>query len=201
MRRLLPLLLLCALLSTGCQRLVQVEAVPLRAAAVDAPEQSLVYAADGSLIATLRLANRVNVARGDLSEVLVEAVVAAEDRRFWSHAGIDLRAVARAAVANRRAGRVVQGGSTITQQLVKNHYFPDAEDSLARKSAEARLALQLGSRASKDQILADYLNTVYLGEGTYGQAAAQHYFDLDVDDRRLPQAALLAAMIRSPGSS
>ncbi len=191
--------LACCLLLAGCSRLVRLEPLPLPTGAVAAPEQSLVYAADGSLIATLRFANRVNVERGDIPQVLVDAVLAAEDRRFYDHAGVDLRAVARAAVANQRAGQVVQGGSTLTQQLVKNRYFPDAAETLERKSAEARLALALERDATKDEILTDYLNTVYLGEGAYGiQAAARHYFGTDAAELTLPQAALLAGQIRSP---
>ncbi|MDP9405654.1 MAG: transglycosylase domain-containing protein, partial [Actinomycetota bacterium] len=198
MRR-VPVALLCCLLLAGCSRLVRLEARPLPTAAVAAPEQSLVYAADGSVIATLRFANRVNVERNDIPPVVIDAVLAAEDRRFYEHAGVDLRAVARAAVANRRAGRVVQGGSTLTQQLVKNRYFPDAAETLERKSAEARLALALERDATKDEILTDYLNTVYFGDGAYGiQAAARHYVGTDAADLTLPQAALLAGLIRSP---
>jgi membrane peptidoglycan carboxypeptidase len=197
-RRLVPLLLAC-LLAAGCESFVAVQFRPIEVVPVAVPEQTLIYAADGSLIATLRFANRVAVDREDLPDVLVDAVVAAEDRRFYNHGGVDARAIVRAALANRRAGQIVQGGSTITQQLIKNRYFPEAEDTLARKSAEARLALELEQNATKDEILLDYLNTVYFGAGAYGiQAAAQTYFGLDVSELGLPEAALLAGLIRSP---
>ncbi|MBA3374045.1 MAG: transglycosylase domain-containing protein, partial [Euzebyaceae bacterium] len=123
-RRWLPVLLACALSAAGCSQLVQVEAVPLRAKPASVAEQTLVYASDGSVIATLRVQNRVIIGRDDVPQVLIDAVLGAEDRRFYRHDGIDLRAIARAAIANQRAGTVVQGGSTITQQLVKNRYFP-----------------------------------------------------------------------------
>jgi penicillin-binding protein 1A len=178
---------------------VQVEAVPLRAKPVANAEQTLVYAADGSAIATLRVQNRVTIDRDDVPQVLVDAVLGAEDRRFYHHDGIDVRAIARAAIANQRAGTVVQGGSTITQQLVKNRYFRSAPQTLRRKSVEVRLALRLERERSKDEILTDYLNTIYLGEGAYGvQAAARHYFGINAARLRLPQAALLAGLIRSP---
>ncbi|MDQ3537816.1 MAG: transglycosylase domain-containing protein [Actinomycetota bacterium] len=178
---------------------MQVEAVALRAKPAPNAEQTLVYAADGSVIATLRVQNRVIIGRDDVPQVLIDAVLGAEDRRFYRHDGIDLRAIARAAIANQRAGTVVQGGSTITQQLVKNRYFPDAPQTLRRKSVEVRLALRVERERSKDEILVDYLNTIYLGEGTYGvQAAARHYFGIDAAGLRLPQAALLAGLIRSP---
>jgi membrane peptidoglycan carboxypeptidase len=191
----LPLLLAACLLA-GCSSLVTVSIAEVEAEPVDLPQQSIVYAADGSQIATLRFANRVNVSRADLPEVLVDAVVAAEDRRFFSHRGVDPRAIARAALANQRAGEVVQGGSTITQQLVKNRYFPDAEDTLERKADEAVLALELEEERTKDEILVDYLNTIYLGAGAYGvQAAARTYFGRDVAGVTLEQAALLAGLI------
>ena len=178
---------------------MQVEAVPLRAKPSSVAEQTLVYASDGSVIATLRVQNRVTIDRDDVPQVLVDAVLGAEDRRFYRHDGIDVRAIARAALANQRAGTVVQGGSTITQQLVKNRYFRDAPQTLRRKSAEMRLALRVELERSKDEILTDYLNTIYLGEGAYGvQAAARHYFGIDAARLRLPQAALLAGLIRSP---
>jgi membrane peptidoglycan carboxypeptidase len=200
-RRVIPLLCL-VLLASSCSQLVDVQVVPVEARPVDAPEQSLVYAADGTLIATLRYANREAVDRESLPQVLIDAVVSAEDRRFYAHPGVDARAIARAALANQRAGRVVQGGSTLTQQLVKNRYFPDAEDTLDRKADEAMLALELERTHTKDEILVDYLNTVYFGAGAYGiKAAATTYFATTVQDLTLPQAALLAGLLRSPESA
>ncbi len=129
---------------------------------------------------------------------LRDAVVAIEDRRFYSHHGVDVRAIARAAVVNANEGEVVEGGSTITQQLVKNLYVGTAE-TFRRKLDEASLAWQLEDRLSKDQILTKYLNTVYFGEGAYGvQSAAQTYFSIDARDLTLAQSALVAGLIAAP---
>jgi membrane peptidoglycan carboxypeptidase len=200
MRRGVGLLLLCALVA-GCAG-IDVRWADLTVEAQDTPTQTRMYAADGSLIATLRVHNRDLVTRDELPDVLLDAVVAAEDHRFYDHDGVDLRAIARAVVANRRAGQVVEGGSTITQQLVKNRYFPDADETLDRKIAEGRLALEFETVRSKDEILTDYLNTVYFGTGAYGiAAAARTYFDVEAGDLDLTQAALLAGLIRSPESA
>ena len=162
-------------------------------------EQSFVYAADGSLIATLRFNNREPVVFDDLPEHLIQAVISAEDRRFYEHDGVDPRAVARAWVANRRAGGIVQGGSTITQQLIKNRYFPEAQNTLERKSTEAHLAYELEQESTKEQILTDYLNTIYLGAGAYGiEAAAQTYFGVTTAELTVGQSATIAGLIRSP---
>jgi penicillin-binding protein 1A len=124
--------------------------------------------------------------------------VAIEDQRFWEHSGVDLKALLRAAYVNATEGRIVSGASTITQQLVKNLYVGD-EESLSRKIKEAYLAYQLEQRRAKEQILTKYLNTVYFGNGAYGvQAAAQTYFDIDATALTLPQASLLAGLIRAP---
>ncbi|HUH07224.1 MAG TPA: transglycosylase domain-containing protein [Egibacteraceae bacterium] len=202
MRRSLWLTVPLCLLLSGCGQLVTVDTAPIDLKPIDTPEQSLVYAADGSLIATLRLDNREKVKREDLPDVLVDAVIAAEDRRFLSHDGVDLRAIARAALANQRAGHIVEGGSTITQQLIKNRYFPKAEETLERKALEAHLARNLEKDKTKDEILVDYFNTVYLGAGAYGiQAAARTYFGIDVAELDLAQAALVVGLIRSPESA
>lgn len=126
------------------------------------------------------------------------AVLAIEDRRFYGHPGIDVMGLARAAVANIAAGRVVQGGSTITQQVAKN-LFLTPERSLGRKIREVLLALWLERTFTKDQILTLYLNRVYLGAGTYGIAAAsQRYFGRDPDELTLYQAAVLAGLLKAP---
>jgi len=163
------------------------------------PETSFLYAADGTLITRLHAGeDRVVVRSADIPEVMRDAVVAIEDQRFWQHRGIDLRALLRAAYVNATEGRVVQGASTITQQLVKNLYL-STEDTVTRKINEAYLAWQLEHERTKDQILTRYLNTVYFGNGAYGvQAAAQTYFDVDAAELTLPQAALLAGAIRAP---
>ena len=188
-----------AVVTAGCGDLVRVQLDPVERPPVFTPEQTTIYAADGSVIATLRSQHRITVTREQLPPVVVDAVLAAEDQRFYEHPGIDAKAIARAVVANQRAGDIVQGGSTITQQLVKNRYFPEAEQTLERKSGEAQLAWRLEQEATKDEILVDYLNTIYFGAGAYGiQAAADTYFGLDVAELDLPQAALLAGLIRSP---
>ena len=139
----------------------------------------------------------------EVPEVLTHAVVAIEDHRFHEHFGLDLAAVARAAWANIRARRVVEGGSTITQQLVKN-LFLTHERSLARKAREALMAVLMEVRYTKEEILEAYLNEVYFGQrgsqGIYGAGeAAEFYFGKPVRDCNLQEAAILAALIRSPG--
>nr|MBA2528876.1 PBP1A family penicillin-binding protein [Euzebyales bacterium] len=136
----------------------------------------------------------------EMPQVLRDAVVAVEDARFYEHAGVDARAVARAIVNNARSGEIAQGGSTITQQLAKNAAVGDAP-TLDRKLEEAAVALRLEQAYSKDEILERYLNTVYFGNGAYGvQTAAQRYFGSDVTQLTLPKAALLAGLLRAPSS-
>lgn len=202
MRRLVPIVMVCALLATACGDLVRVEVRVDDLRPVPTPAQSHIFAADGSRIATLRLANREKAKLRELPAVLLRAVVAAEDRRFYVHDGVDLRAIGRAALANQRAGRVVEGGSTITQQLIKNRYFPDAPESFGRKIGEAKLAYDLEARHSKKKILVEYLNTIYFGAGAYGViAASRAYFGLPPRELTLRQAALLVGLIRSPESA
>ncbi|MCW2923143.1 MAG: hypothetical protein JWM98_547 [Thermoleophilia bacterium] len=157
-------------------------------------------ASDGrTVLRTLRAPeSRRYVEADDLPQVVVDAVVAAEDRRFFQHSGIDVRGIGRAALADLRARSSVQGGSTITQQLVKNAYVgPDR--SLARKSREAILAVALETRWSKRRILAAYLNTAYFGNGFYGLAdASAGYLHVAPSRLRPAQAALLGALLRSP---
>jgi penicillin-binding protein 1A len=138
------------------------------------------------------------VAPEDIPQVLEDAVVAAEDRRFYSHSGVDVWGTLRALWADVRSQQVVQGGSTITQQYVKNAYVGD-ERSLARKVREAVLASQLDRQVDKDEILFRYLERIYLGEGAYGVgAAAETYFRKPVQDLTLSEAALLAGLIPAP---
>jgi penicillin-binding protein 1A len=133
-----------------------------------------------------------------LPETLVDAVLAVEDRRFYSHFGVDLIGTARAALANMRAGRVVQGGSTITQQLAKN-LFLTPDRTMRRKAQEMMLALWLEQRFTKDEILALYLNRVYFGAGAWGaEAAARRYFSKGAHELSLGEAALLAGLLKAP---
>lgn len=139
-----------------------------------------------------------NVRAEDLPPYLIDAVLAIEDRRFYTHFGIDPIGLARAMVTNLLAGGVVQGGSTITQQLAKN-LFLSRERSYERKIKEALLALWLEYQLSKDEILSAYLNRVYLGAGTYGvDAASRLYFGKDVKDITLQEAAVLAGLLKAP---
>jgi penicillin-binding protein 1A len=131
---------------------------------------------------------------------LVKAVLATEDMRFFQHFGVDVFGTARAMVANAQAQGVVQGGSTLTQQLAKN-LFLSPERSLRRKVHEAFLALWIEARLSKAEILKMYLDRTYLGGGTYGmEAAAQFYFGKSVRDVNLPEAAILAGLFKAPSA-
>ncbi|HVF53435.1 MAG TPA: PBP1A family penicillin-binding protein [Actinomycetota bacterium] len=163
--------------------------------------RSTIRAADGSLLARLFIENRALVSIDQIPFHLQRAVLAAEDARFYKHPGYDLRAIARAAVANISEGETVQGGSTITQQLVKNVYLADPERTFKRKALELRLAVELERQFSKREILEQYLNTVYFGEGAYGvRAAAETYFHKRIDELTLAESALLAALIKAPAA-
>jgi penicillin-binding protein 1A len=160
-----------------------------------------VYAADGTILGELHAGiDRVPIAFAELPRHVVDAVVAIEDHRFWVHNGVDVRAIARAAAVNIEAGAVLEGGSTITQQYIKNTLLTD-EITLERKMREAGLALRLEETLSKEEILERYLNTIYFGRGAYGiGAAARRYFDVDITEVSLSQAALLAGLIQSPAN-
>ena len=135
---------------------------------------------------------------GEVSPHLVAAVIAAEDRRFHLHPGIDPIGLARAALVNLRAGRLVQGGSTLTQQTAKN-VFLTADRSLERKLKEVPMALAMELKYSKEEILSIYLNRVYLGAGAYGfEAAAQRYFGISARLVDPAQAAMLAGLLKAP---
>lgn len=137
-------------------------------------------------------------AREDFPQHLIDAVLAREDRRFYAHSGIDLRGIARAIYANLGAGEVVQGGSTITQQLIKILYL-ERERTWKRKIQEAVIAFWLERKLGKDEILTRYLNNIYLGAGATGvPAAARIYFDKDVHELNLGESAMLAGIIRAP---
>ena len=155
-------------------------------------------AADGTLLASYGEVHGARVSVAELPPHLPLAVLAVEDRRFYQHGGVDFRGLLRASLANLRAGRIVQGGSTVTQQLAKN-LFLTPERTLKRKIQELLLALWLERRFTKDQILALYLNRVYLGAGTFGvDAAARRYFDKPVAEVNLYEAALLAGLLKAP---
>ncbi len=154
--------------------------------------------ADGSEIGSRGGSTAPIVPLAELPPYLVKAFVATEDRRFYSHFGIDLRGIARAAWVNLRSGSLVEGGSTITQQLAKNLYL-DSDRTLWRKSQEALIALWLESHYTKDEILTIYLNRVYMGAGNYGiDAAAHYYFGKSARDVSLAEAAVLAGLPKAP---
>jgi membrane peptidoglycan carboxypeptidase len=140
-------------------------------------ESAVVLSASGEELAVLSQGGqRFEVALGDVAPIVADALIAAEDRRFYSHGGIDPVGIARALWTNLRSSRT-QGGSTLTQQLVKNEFL-SSERTLWRKAREAVLSVKLERTADKDEILERYLNTVYFGRGAYGiEAAARGYFD------------------------
>ena len=157
-----------------------------------------VYADNGELIAEFYMENRTPVPLGRVPKHVINAFLATEDPRFYRHSGIDLMGILRAMGSNVRAGRIVQGGSTITQQLAKL-LFLMPEKSYARKLKEALLALQIERRYSKDEILSLYLNQAYLGSGAYGvDAAARTYFGKPVDQLTLAEGALIAGLPAAP---
>ena len=134
----------------------------------------------------------------DLPDYVPNAFIAIEDRRFRSHFGIDPIGLARAALQNMMAGHVVQGGSTLTQQLAKNLFLSPSR-TFDRKMQEAMLALYLESRYSKNQILTLYLNRVYFGAGVYGiEAAAQKFFGKHASELGLTEAAMIAGSVKAP---
>jgi penicillin-binding protein 1A len=143
--------------------------------------------------------SRVLIESGEIAPVMKHAIVAIEDHRFFDHQGVDVRAIARAFWADVRQNEIVQGGSTITQQFIKNALIED-DRSIGRKLKEAALAWQLEQEWSKDKILTEYLNTIYFGNGAYGiQQAALTYFKHGAGSLTLPEAALLAAIPSDPG--
>ncbi|MCD9624469.1 transglycosylase domain-containing protein [Rhabdothermincola salaria] len=154
--------------------------------------------ADNSIAQLSGGIDRVNVEYEDLPQVLVDAVLAAEDKDFYLHSGVDPAGILRALWANVRNQDVQQGGSTITQQYVKNVYLTQ-ERTYTRKIKEAALAVKLERELPKQEILLRYLNTIYFGRGAYGvEAASRSYFGKPVQQLTLPEAAYLAGLIRSP---
>ena len=155
-------------------------------------------AGDGTLLATRGDLYGVPLRVGDLPNALPQAVLATEDRRFYDHFGLDIIGIFRAAFHNVRAGRIVQGGSTLTQQVAKN-LFLTPERSFKRKIQEVLLSLWLEHKFSKEQIFSIYLNRVYLGAGTYGvDAAARQYFGVSAKQVMVYEAAMLAGLLKAP---
>jgi penicillin-binding protein 1A len=166
---------------------------------VEIGANSFVYARDGSLLGSIPAErNREPVSSAQMSKWLPRATVAIEDRRFWQHGGVDYVGIARAAWKDLSAGKVLEGGSTITQQLVRNLYTGQ-EKTFTRKIKEACLAIKLAQKWPKQKVLDEYLNTVYYGNHAYGvEAAAQTYFSTHASQLTLLQSALLAGLPQAP---
>ncbi len=169
--------------------------------AVAVGENSFVFAADGSELGVIPAErNRTPVTRSEISPWMPKATVAIEDRRFYQHGGIDPVGIARAVVADIRAGKFAQGGSTITQELVRNLYL-SRERTVKRKLIEACLAIKLARQWSKDRILTAYMNQVFYGNHAFGvEAAAETYFSRTAQELDLEQSALLAGLPQAPSS-
>jgi len=182
---------------TACVRLPNLEDALANAQRL--AESSYIYAADGSIVTGLHAEqNRDIIPIEQVPLHVQQAVIAIEDARFMHHPGVDLRAIVRAFIRDTAEGRVVEGGSTITQQYIKNALISRGRN-LKGKIDEASLAWQLEHKYSKAQILGLYLNTVYFGEGAYGiETAAETFFGKHAKELSIPQGALLAGLIRSP---
>ena len=186
------------------------ESLPSNLDTPDLPERSVIQAVDGSVLATIYYQNRIEVPLDAVAPVMRQAIVAIEDERFLEHSGVDLRGTVRAIVSNAAGPEgSIQGGSTITQQYVKNVLITQAasEDELqaaqgrtpSRKLREIRYALALERRFTKEQILEKYLNIVYFGGGAYGvEAAARRYFSKPASELTLPEAATIAGIVQRP---
>src|ERR687893_1217846 len=173
-------------------------------ASTELAQTSVVYDADGKVVDELYgVQNRFVVSLDEIDPTLQDAVVAIEDHRFYEHRGLDFQAIGRAALENLRTLSIREGGSTITQQLIKNTYIAQEQrmiPSFERKFVEASLAWQYEKEHSKEEILEQYLNTVYFGANAYGaEAAAKTYFNKSAEDLTLPESALLAGIINLPG--
>ncbi len=168
-------------------------------------ENSYVYDVDGNKIGEIPVAqSRETVGFESLGEYLPEAVVAVEDRRFYNHFGVDFEGLARAAVTDLRSLEIQEGGSTITEQLMKNLYVPEDErldTSFRRRFVQSALAFAYERKHTKNEVLTAYLNTVYFGDGAYGaEEAAQRYFGKSARDLDLSEAALLAGLLHAPST-
>ncbi|MET8140224.1 transglycosylase domain-containing protein [Sphaerisporangium sp. NPDC005288] len=173
------------------------------------PERSRLLDKDGRQFAQFYVQNRQSVALGKIAPDMLKAIVAIEDARFYEHGGLDLKGTLRAIITNTRAGSIQQGGSSLTQQLVKNILLQNARSeterdqarapSIRRKMQELRYAISLERKYTKDQILLRYLNIAYFGGGAFGvQAAAHRFFGTSADKLTLEQAATLAGAVRTP---
>jgi penicillin-binding protein 1A len=161
---------------------------------------SFVFASDGSVLGSIPSStNRQPLSLRQIANAVPQATVAIEDRRFWQHGAVDWIGVVRAAWKDVTSGQLLQGGSTITQQLARNLYIPNANDKFHRKIEETCLAVKLEQKLTKRQVLDAYLNTVYYGNHAFGiEAAAQTYFSRHASQLTLPQAALISGLPQAP---
>jgi len=166
---------------------------------IEQPTISHIYTEDGVLLAELFREHRLPVPLNSVPPLIINAFLAAEDSNFYQHQGVDLKGLVRAFLANLQAGQTVQGASTITQQMIRT-FFLTNEKTYDRKLREIVLSWRVERTLSKDEILALYLNRIYLGRGSYGVAsAAQLYFGKTLNEINLPEAALLAGLAQAPG--
>lgn len=159
---------------------------------------SIVYSEEDEVVGKFLMDNRIPVPYDRIPKTLVDAFIAAEDGEFFKHKGIDFKGIARAMVKNLMAGRIVQGGSTITQQVTKI-FFLTPKRSLLRKLKEVAYAFGLERNLSKEEILSLYLNNIYLGNGAYGvEAAAESYFNKRTEQLNLAEMAMMAGLVKAP---
>ena len=199
-----------ALVGLGARSVAEgMEDLPEELSAEPLAQRTRVLAADGSLLTTFYDQNRVNVPLNRVSLTMRKAIVAIEDYRFYQHGALDLKGTLRAFITNQANSGVVQGGSSITQQMVKQTLVAQADteaevaaataDTYERKFNELRYAIAFEERYSKDWILERYLNVSYFGDGAYGiEAAARHYFSKPASQLSLREAALLAGVVKNP---
>jgi membrane peptidoglycan carboxypeptidase len=177
--------------------------------AKDLSQKTRIYDVNGNLIASLYDQNRINVPLGSISRPMVKAIVAIEDYRFYDHGALDLKGTLRAFITNQANGGAVQGGSSITQQMVKQTLLYQAEtdeerqaateETYARKIRELRYAIAFEKNHTKDWILERYLNIAYFGDGAFGvQSAARHFFSKNAKDLNLLESATLAGLVKNP---
>ena len=186
-----------------------IEELPAELETQDLAQKTQIVDGSGNLIATLYDENRITVPLSQISRTMTKAIVAIEDYRFYQHGALDLKGTVRALITNQASSGVVQGGSSITQQMVKLTLIDQAEsakerraatdDTYARKLQELRYAIAVEQNYDKDWILERYLNIAYFGDGAYGiQAAAKHYFNTNAKDLNLKQSATLAGLVKNP---
>ncbi|KML42816.1 transglycosylase domain-containing protein [Cytobacillus firmus] len=163
-------------------------------------QSTVIYDADGEVASKISANKNEGISIDQIPDHMKNAVIAIEDHRFYEHGGIDLKGIGRAFLTNLKAGGIVEGGSTLTQQLTKNALL-SAEKTYKRKLEEFFLALEIEKEYSKDEILQMYLNQVYFGEGAWGiKRAAMKYYGKDVEDLSISEAALLAGLVKAPSA-